>query len=110
MVVDYMLEDSPIFRLELDKHGEIILPKEIGPGLETSVCEGIHTFLNIYMDFKYRFAGLWDLGDWVSLLLFTKVFILSLGFIWDTLKMVNGKLHYSTLCISTQMFSSEVQF
>ena len=42
---------------------------KIGPGLETSVCEGIHTFLNIYMDFKYRFAGLWDFGDWVSLLL-----------------------------------------
>ena len=56
MIVDDMLEDSPVFRLELDKHGETILPKEIGPGLETSVCEGIHTFLNIYMDFKYRFA------------------------------------------------------
>ena len=69
MIVDDMLEDSPVFRLELDKHGETILPKEIGPGLETSVCEGIHSFLNIYMDFKYRFAGLWDFGDWVSLLL-----------------------------------------
>ena len=67
MVVDYMLEDSPIFRLEVDKHGEIILPKEIGPRLETSVFEGIHSFLNIYMGFKYRFAGLWDFGDWVSL-------------------------------------------
>ena len=69
MVVDYMLEDCPIFRLEVDKHGEIILPKEIGPRLETSVFEGIHSFLNIYMGFKYRFAGLWDFGDWVSLLL-----------------------------------------
>ena len=55
MIVDDMLETS--------------FPKEIGPELDISVCEGIHTFLNIYMDFKYRFAGLWDFGDWVSLLL-----------------------------------------
>ena len=70
MIVDDMLEDSPIFRLEVDKHGEIILPKEIGPRLETSVFEGIHSFLNIYTDFKNRFAGMWDFGDLVSLLLF----------------------------------------
>ena len=82
MVVDYMLEDCPIFRLEVDKHGEIILPKEIGPRLETSVFEGIHSFLNIYMGFKYRFAGLWDFWGLGQLTAFpgqcgfTKVFIL----------------------------------
>ena len=46
-----------------------ILSKDIGPVHETSVCEGIHSFLNIYTDFKNRFAGMWDFGDLVSLLL-----------------------------------------